>query len=85
MHIGGSFKVAQSAEKMHVKSLRWFSHVEGRDQDRIVRLCWILKRGGRPPITWRKTVDKDLIALNLYPKTSHNREAWPIMTTRAAK
>lgn len=86
-YIRGTFKVAKIHEKLSENRLRWYGHVMRRDEDHMTKRVMNIedgKRGrGRPPMTWLRTIQNDMIANNTTKETTHNRTVWRRSTRRA--
>ncbi|KAJ0975401.1 hypothetical protein J5N97_017366 [Dioscorea zingiberensis] len=81
-HIRQKVHVAPIEDKIREGRLRWFGHVRRRPPGAPVRKCDSLvvegkKRGrGRPRITWREVVSKDLRMLDIEPDLAFDRATW---------
>ncbi|XP_063382204.1 uncharacterized protein LOC134668693 [Cydia fagiglandana] len=87
-YIRGSFGVAPIIDKAKEKRLRWYGHVQRREEDHPVKLALNLPvtqpRGhGRPPSTWLTTVEKDLKEAQIDTNAARNRAQWRMRTRRA--
>lgn len=79
-YIRGSFKVAQIADKVVEKRLRWYGHVQRRPEDHMVKLALQIpktkRKRGRLPATWLTTVQKDLKTFDIDANLALNRAEW---------
>ena len=61
--------------------LRWFGHVERKDDNDLVKRCitWEvegIRQRGRPKKTWRDCVKNDMESLGLSQKDAQSRNKW---------
>ena len=61
--------------------LRWFGHIQRREEDHIVKAVQGIKvqgqrKNGRPEMRWRDVINKDLKELNLRPEDALDRKLW---------
>ena len=74
-------KVESIAERCRNARLRWFGHVERRDQDYVGRQTlkmvppWRRKRG-RPKQRWMDCVNRDMRAIGTTKDEVHDRTSW---------
>ena len=66
--------------------LRWFGHVERKDEIDWVRKCRTMeidgkRPRGRPKITWMEVATKDLTRLKLRPADAQDRTLWRRITS----
>ena len=61
--------------------LRWFGHVERKDDNDWVKRCTMwevegIRQKGRPKKTWRDCVKNDMESLGLSQKDEQSRNKW---------
>jgi len=62
-------------------NLRWFGHVERKDDNDLVKRCIMwevegIRQRGRPKKTWRDCVKNDMESLGLSQKDAQFRHKW---------
>ena len=67
--------------------LRWFGHVERRDESSILRRTMELEVEGRRPVgrpkkTWSKLVEQDMRKLNITEDMADDRKQWRQLISR---
>ena len=67
--------------------LRWFGHVNRRDENSILKRAMELEVEGRRPVgrpkkTWSKIVEKDLRKLNIMEDMAEERHQWRRLVSR---
>ena len=73
--------VTPITELMRVKRLRWFGHIERKEENCCLREVQNLEAPGkplpgRPPKSWSEVINDDLKAKGLAPELALNRDAW---------
>ena len=61
--------------------LRWYGHVERKSDGGWVKKCTKMemngkRKRGRPKITWKEVVEKDMKTLGLQMMDVHDRKKW---------
>jgi len=75
--------VTAIADVMRRNRLRWFGHVERKNEEDWVKRCTGLqvsgmRRKGRPRKTWAKVVEEDMEELGLDREDAQDRAFWKI-------
>ena len=73
--------VRRIEEKLKRDRLRWYGHVQRREENDITRKVQRIevkgqRGGGRPELRWADVLKKDLKDLDLKPETAMNGEHW---------
>ena len=78
--IRGSVKVGELVGKIRESRLRWFGHVERREDSYVGRRVQTLQTGmrrrGRPKRRWKDCVSEDLCAAGVQPEDAQDRAKW---------
>ena len=83
-------KVRKIEDKLRAQRLRWFGHVERRDNDYCGKLASNVQvQGGKRKIggqrrRWRDVIKNDMITCETSKNIAQDRDAWRKMLTRMA-
>ncbi|XP_041973821.1 uncharacterized protein LOC121729387 [Aricia agestis] len=85
-YIRGSFGVASVVEKVKESRLRWYGHIQRRDDayavKKVLNIPNVYKRPGRPPATWWNNIKREMDQESLTTETTQNRKFWRKRTGR---
>ena len=79
--IRGSMKVTEVSKKIQGQRLRWFGHVERREEeDQLKRVANMQipgrRRRGRPKTRWKDYVQRDMREAGVTPDQALDRNNW---------
>ena len=78
--IRGKVKVGELVGKIRESRLRWFGHVERREDSYVGRRVQTLQTGrrrrGRPKRRWKDCISEDLRAAGVQPEDAQDRAKW---------
>ncbi|XP_047986492.1 uncharacterized protein LOC125226544 [Leguminivora glycinivorella] len=85
-YVRGSFKVAPIVEKVKESRLRWYGHIQRREDDDVVKKVLNIPKStrgrGKPPATWWNNIKKEMDRDNLSTQTTQKRVLWRKCTGR---